>query len=145
MTFNFQFWQKYLYYSSLFFAFVGFFIAVFNNSILFELWNQGAAQLFGTNGTLGTDVLAFKSFILGPLGGTIAGSYVLLAFIAKYPFKRKEKWAWQAATASLLVWFIIDTSICFYHGAYFNILLINFFTITVQGLPLIFTRKYFYN
>lgn len=141
---TFIFWQKWLYYSSIFFVFVGFFVAVFNQSIFFELWNQGAIRLFGSNGTLGVDVLAFKSFILGPLGGTIAGSYVLLAFIAKYPFKNKEKWAWQAASVSLLVWFVIDTSLCIYHSAYFNILLINVFTLVVQGLPLIFTRKHFY-
>lgn len=143
MAFSFNFWQKWLYYSSLFFVFVGFLVAVFNQSIFFELWNRGAAALFGTNGTLTADVLAFKNFILGPLGGTIAGSYVLLAFIAKYPFKQKEKWAWQAATASLLTWFVIDSSICFYHGAYFNILLINMFTLFVNGLPLLFTKKYF--
>lgn len=144
MTSNFHFWQKWLYYSSLFFVFVGILVALFNESIFFELWNRGAAQLFGTNGTLSSDVLSFKEFILGPLGGTISGNYMLLAFVAKYPFKRKEKWAWQAATASLLIWFLIDTSISFYHSAYFNILLINIFTLVVQGLPLIFTWKDFY-
>ncbi|MFK7908678.1 MAG: hypothetical protein AB8B69_26355 [Chitinophagales bacterium] len=140
---NFNFWQKWLYYTSIFFAFVGIAVALFNNSILFDLWNHYLKIWLGIEGELPANLLKFKTFILAPLGGTIAGSYVLMAFIAKYPFRNREKWAWQAATFSLLTWFVVDSSLCFYHGAYFNIVLINLFTLVVQGLPLVFTRKYF--
>ena len=140
---TFNFWQKWLYYTSLFFAVIGIAVAFFNNSILFDFWNHYLKIWLGIEGEVPISLLKFKTFILGPLGGTIAGSYVLMAFIAKYPFRNREKWAWQAATLSLLTWFVIDSSICFYHGAYFNIVLINLFTLVLQGLPLVFTRKYF--
>jgi len=140
---NFNFWQKWLYYTSIFFAFVGIAVALFNNSILFDLWNHYLKIWLSIEGEFPANLLKFKAFILAPLGGTIAGSYVLMAFIAKYPFQNREKWAWQAATFSLLTWFVIDSSLCLYHGAYFNIVLINLFTLVVQGLPLVFTRKYF--
>ncbi len=140
---TFNFWQKWLYYTSIFFAVVGIAVAFFNNSILFDLWNYYLKIWLGIEGELPAKLLKFKTFILAPLGGTIAGSYVLMAFIAKYPFRNREKWAWQAATFSLLTWFVIDSSLCFYHGAYFNIVLINLFTLVVQGLPLVFTKKYF--
>jgi len=113
----FLFWQKWLYYTSIFFVFIGIAVAIFNNTILFELWNQYMKSWLGIEGTLPTNLLKFKTFILAPLGGTIAGSYVLMAFIAKYPFRNREKWAWQAATLSLLTWFVIDSSLCLYHGA----------------------------
>lgn len=142
-TLSFTFWQKWLYYTSILFAFIGIVLAFFNDSIFFSLWNEQLQIWLGIEGEMPSNLLKFKDFILAPLGGTIAGSYILMAFIAKYPFRNREKWAWQAAVLSLLTWFVIDSSISFYHGAYFNIVLINLFTLVLQGLPLVFTRKYF--
>lgn len=142
-TLSFTFWQKWLYNTSILFACIGVVLAFFNDSIFFSLWNEYLQIWLGIEGEMPSNLLKFKDFILAPLGGTIAGSYILMAFIAKYPFRNREKWAWQAAVLSLLTWFVIDSSISFYHGAYFNIVLINLFTLVLQGLPLVFTRKYF--
>ena len=141
---NFNFWQKWLYYSCWLFAGVGLLVSVFNNAFMFDLWNHYFAQHFGKNGVISPEAQNIKTFLLGPLGGTILGSYILMGFIAKYPFKEKEPWAWKAGVFSLLGWFLLDSCVSAYHGAYFNILLINCFTLVVQGLPLLMTYRYFF-
>ncbi len=40
------------------------------------------------------EATAFKSFLLGPLGATITGFYMLQVFVVWNAFRRRERWAW---------------------------------------------------
>ena len=86
---------------------------------------------------------SFRAFIYGPLGGTITCCYILLAYIAWYPFKEKQLWARNAIIVAFSAWVIMDSVICLHFGAYPQIYIINAFSITVKALPLIFTWKDF--
>lgn len=101
------------------------------------------AGVFWNSAQFPPEVEPFRAFIYGPLGGTIACCYILLAFIAKYPFKEKQKWARNAIIVSFGIWVIIDSSVCFYSGVYPQIYIINAFSITMKALPIIFTWKDF--
>jgi hypothetical protein len=123
------------------------------------LWNQGLVEQFASAGSTSSEIkkvvhaaspaelsaesTELKSFLLGPLGGTILGSYVLCAFVVAGPFKRREPWAWWAVTLSLLSWFFLDSSVSMAHGAWFNVYLINCVTLIGQGLPLMMTFRFF--
>jgi len=78
---------------------------------------------------------------MGPLGGTIAGSYLMQTFIVAVPFKRREPWAWHALLWPMLLWFCVDSIISAFHGAYFNIYLINLVPLMIFGIPLLATRS----
>ena len=78
---------------------------------------------------------------MGPLGGTIAGSYLMQAFVVAIPFKRRERWAWHAIAWSTLLWFALDSLVSAFHGAYFNIYLINLMPLVIFGIPLFATRS----
>jgi len=78
------------------------------------------------------------------LEGTVARCYILLAFIAYYPFLKKEKWAWYAVLLSFGTWILIDTTACIYYGVYFQGYIINALSFLVKALPLFFTWKYFF-
>jgi hypothetical protein len=67
---------------------------------------------------------------------------MFLSFVAYYPFRRKEKWAWNCVLAALFIWFFIDTPISLYFKVYFNVLF-NFVLFIAILLPLVFTRKSF--
>ena len=140
---SFLFWQRWLFYTSLLFALFGIVFAVYGNNPLFRSYNQALAQQFWHRSQIPAEVEPFRAFIWGPLGGTIACCYILLAYIAWYPFKRKERWARNAIMAAFSIWIIFDSAVCLYYGIYFQVYIINAFSFLVKALPLIFTWKDF--
>ncbi|NOX87731.1 MAG: hypothetical protein GXO77_01810, partial [Calditrichaeota bacterium] len=79
----------------------------------------------------------------GVLGAVISGWGVFLSFIAYYPFKAKERWAWNCIAAGFIVWFIIDTVISVNYHVGFNVVINIVFLLGVL-LPLMFTGKHFF-
>lgn len=136
---SFNFWQKWLFYSSLMFALFGIVFAVYGNNLFFMPYNKALAHVFGFGENIPAEIEPFKAFIWGPLGGTIACCYILLAFIAWFPFRKKERWARNAIIVAFGVWVLLDSSVCVYYGAYFQIYFINAFSFLVKALPIIFT------
>jgi hypothetical protein len=141
---SFVFWQRWLVASCFLFGGVGIAVAIAGDSPPFAAWNAGIREVFSNGAPLSPESTDLKSFMLGPLGGTILGSYVLCGFIAAGPFARRERWAWTAITASLLSWFVLDSAVSIAHGAYFNVYLINLVTLFGQGLPLAMTAREFW-
>lgn len=139
----FLFWQKWLFNSSLLFAFAAIVFAFCGRSLLFMPYDKMIARVLWHSSQFPAEAEQFRAFIYGPLGGTIACCYILLAFITKYAFKEKQRWARNAIITAFSVWFIIDSCVCFYFGAYPQIYIINAFSITVKALPIIFTWNYF--
>ncbi len=87
-------------------------------------------------------ILGFQHWIYGVWGATIAGWGVFLTFISYFPFRNKEKWAWNCLSLGLLVWFVLDTSISLFYSVYFNAAF-NTALLILAGLPIFFTRKEF--
>ncbi|MES2396010.1 MAG: hypothetical protein V4549_08410 [Bacteroidota bacterium] len=142
---SFLFWQRWLFYTSLLFALFGIVLALYGNNPLFTPYIQALARLFWHQQNIPAEFEPFLFFICGPLGGTIACSYILLAYIAWYPFKRKERWARNAIMVAFGTWVILDSAVCIYYDVYFQLYLINGFSILQKALPLIFTWKDFKN
>ena len=140
---KFLFWQKWLFYTSLLFAFSGICFAFFGKSILFQSYEKMLSSAFWQRKDFPLNVEPFRAFIYGPFGATIACCYTLLAFIAYYPFKEKRVWARNAIIVAYSVWVIIDSATCLYFGVYAQIYIINAFSILVKALPIIFTWKHF--
>ncbi|MBF9252196.1 hypothetical protein I2I11_02715 [Pontibacter sp. 172403-2] len=140
---SFLFWQKWLFYTSVLFALFGVAFAVYGDNPLFRPYNQALARLFWHSSQIPAEIVPFRAFIWGPLGGTIACSYILLAYIARYPFRRKERWARNAILVAFGTWVILDSAISVYYGVYFQFYLINAFSFLIKALPLVFTWKDF--
>jgi hypothetical protein len=43
----------------------------------------------------------------------------------------------------MLLWFVVDSGMSVYHGAFFNVWMINVWTLLLVGLPLAMTRRAF--
>lgn len=140
---NFLFWQRWLFSTSLLFAFAGIVFAFYGRNLIFLPYDKMIARVLWHSSQFPAQAEEFQAFIYGPLGGTIACCYILLAFITHYAFKEKQRWARNAIIAAFSVWVIIDSSVCFHFGAYPQIYIINAFSITVKALPIIFTWKDF--
>ena len=141
--FSFIFWQKWLFYTSLFFAIAGIIFALFGKNFLFVPYNQMLANIFWHSSKFPPEADKFRAFIYAPLGGTIACCYILLAFIAHYPFKNRQPWARNAIIIAFSFWVLIDSGVCIYFGVYPQVYLINVFSITIKALPIVFTWKQF--
>lgn len=141
---KFRFWQQWLFYSSLFFAAFGVVLAFFGYNPLFEPYHRMLATIFFGMDSLPGNTHRLYTFIMGPMGANIAGFYLLLVFIARYPFKRKERWARNAIIVAFGAWFIIDAIVSFYYGVLFQVLVLHLLvSIPQKALPLIFTWKAF--
>jgi hypothetical protein len=110
---------------------------------LFPHYDQAIAKIFWQANEIPAEVKDFRQFVAGPLGGTIACCYLLLAYVVWYPFQLKEKWARNAIAVSFTVWCLIDSFICLKFQVYFQIYLINTLSVLQKALPLIFTWKEF--
>ena len=140
---TFLFWQRWLFFTSLIFAYAGVLFAVSGKNILFLPYDEMLARVFWHTSEFPPQADRFRAFIYGSLGGTIACCYILLAFIAHYAFKERQSWARNAMITAFSIWVIIDSAACIRFKVYPQIYLINLFSITVKILPIIFTWKYF--
>lgn len=142
-TVSFIFWQRWLYYTSLIFAFAGISFALGGDSLLFQPYTRLLAEVFWQNAELPLQADEFRAFVYGCFGGTLACCYILLAYITRYPFKQKQLWARNAIIVAFSTWVIIDSATCLRFSVYPQIYLINTLSIIVKALPLIFTWKEF--
>lgn len=140
---SFEFWRKWLLWANYITIGVGLVVALAGNSIFLDPHNQATSQLFFEGNSIEGDMLLFKNWLFGIIGGTIVGFHLIMFFIIQNPFRKKERWAHQALTAGLLSWFIIDSSVSAYYGAFYNIYLINLVALVLIGIPLAATYRHF--
>ena len=139
---NFPFWQRWLFVVGLGIADFGILMAVLSGTPLFDLFNRQIAPAFWATEPTLESIQRFRHWIYGVWGATIAGWGVIVTFNAHYPFRNKEKWAWNCLVLGLLVWFVLDTSLSIFYKVYFNAAF-NTALLILAGLPVVFTRKEF--
>lgn len=109
---------------SVFFVLFGISTALLGNLPPASIWGTWVAQhVYG--GPMPTRGRALFDFMRGPLGGTMAGFYVLQAALVAIPMRRGERWAAAAILAGTGVWFVVDSTVSIMHGAWFNVGFIN--------------------
>lgn len=127
---------------SLSFAFLGLFWALTGMADPFEIYERLMAVNFWGEETVPEDGKLVYRFMLVPLGATCAGYFTMQFFIATYASANREKWGYVAIVVPFFVWFVIDTSMSFKHGALFNIYFANITSLAAM-LPVIFSYRYF--
>ncbi len=140
---KFNFWQKWLTWANVMTVMVGLLAAFAGNSIFFEAYNSFTNELFFQGNEMQGELLSFKNWLFGIIGGTIVGFHILMIMISENAFKKKEAWAYKTLWLGLLSWFIVDSSITIYYGALHNMVMINLVALVLIGLPLIMTRNAF--
>jgi hypothetical protein len=140
---SFEIWHRLLLGASVAFAAFGVLVAAFPFAHLFAMRNAAIADAF-FGGTWSVQTEAYHAFASGPLGGTIAGFYILQAFVVAVPFKRGERWAWHAIAWATVLWFTVDSAVSLWHQAGFNVYMVNLVPIVVFGVPLAATYPAFF-
>ncbi|MBW4687573.1 MAG: hypothetical protein KME40_21280 [Komarekiella atlantica HA4396-MV6] len=87
---------------------------------------------------------SYIKFLYGVLGAVMVGWSVTLLFILVGPFHRGQREAWYAMTVSVLVWFMLDSSLSistgFWQNAVFNTIFLVFFAIPLTATYMYFTK-----
>ena len=133
-------WQRALVIVSAAFALLGVLTALWPFGPLFALRNAAIAETF-FGGVWSPAGEAYHRFASGPLGGTMAGYFVLQTVIAAIPFGRRERWAWHAILWGMVTWFAIDSAVSLAHGAAFNVWMVNLPAMLVVGVILYATHR----
>lgn len=139
---KFNFVVSYLKLISLFFALMGGFWAITGMFDPFGFYEREMAQSFWQTETLPENAETTFRFLLGPLGATCTGYFLMQFFLAKHAFARREMWGYIAVVGPFLTWFFLDTIICMIHKAYFNIYLANVPALLAM-LPVFYSHRYF--
>ncbi|MCK5689062.1 hypothetical protein KAI87_07325 [Myxococcota bacterium] len=140
---HFPFWQKWMVVYSSISIVLGLVMTFGSTSILFDAYNLSVSQAFWDQANLHEAVSAYHPWIFSVLGSTITGWSVTLLFIALYPFKRRERWAYFVYIASLLMWAPLDSAFSIYFGVYTEALF-NIGAVTGYAIPLIATYRDFF-
>lgn len=139
---RFSLWQRWLFLVGIFMSVFGVLLALFNATPLFAVFDRQINPAFWGAVDIPGGAREFKQWAYGVLGAMLAGWGVFMAFIAHYPFKRRETWAWNCILAGLLLWFVVDTAISLNFKVYFNAAF-NTALFAAVALPLWFSRKHF--
>jgi hypothetical protein len=107
-----------------------------------SLFNRQIDPNFWASAEISENTLKFQGWIYGVLGAVIAGWGTLIAFWAHYPFKSRERWAWNGLAVGTGIWYCADTVISAVYGVTFNIVF-NTVMLVLLATPLVFTKKYF--
>lgn len=141
---SFSFWQKWLVIVSIYHVLFGVLLAFFSQLPLLDaLLNQYFDPVFWPDNQISAGTLQYKAWVSAVLGAVISSWGLLIAFISWYPFRLREKWAWNTIAVAIIFWFVIDTGCSLYYDVTANAVF-NLFTLILFALPLLFTWKYFY-
>ena len=67
---------------------------------------------------------------------------IMVFYLARYPFARREKWSHNCLLLGIAGWFVVDTLMSAYTKAYFNVAF-NALALIFLVLPLVMTIKDF--
>ena len=139
---RFHFWQRWLLVVGVLITIFGLILAFFNPSPYFDLLNDQINPVFWGAGPVPEGSQNFQSWVYGVLGATVTGWGIFLTHLAYYPFRKQERWAWNAIASGMIVWFVVDSAISYSSGVTFNVIF-NTFLLVLVLLPLLFTYRYF--
>ena len=137
----FDFWQKWLFGLGLVMVGFGLALAFFSGTVVFSIFDQHINPVFW-QGITPPEAAVFQRWIYAVLGATMAGWGVCVAFMANFPYRKRERWVWNALAGAIIVWFCVDTFYSLLFRVFFNAIF-NTLLFLAAVLPLAFTRRYF--
>lgn len=136
-----KFWRYWLIVVSLFIIVFGLVMSLLNTTIVFAFFNALINPAFwGVNPVPGP-AQTFQAWVYGAWGATVMGWGITMFFIAYFPFRQRERWAWNCVLVSILFWYLLDTGISWWFGVIINVIFNTVILVSVL-IPLIFTWKH---
>ena len=116
----FTFWQRWLQIVYGLFILFGFAFAFFGTSSLLSPMTAPIFAAFWPSGPPSAETLRFAQFTFGIMGGLTVALGISGLFLARFGLARGQVWAWVAMADSLLLWYLVDSGMSIYTGAWIN-------------------------
>ena len=138
-----EFWDRWLLFVGWLLVVFGLLLGFLNQTQLFDVaFNRQINSVFWPDEVPAASIELFQAWIYGVLGTTVSGWGVFIVFLARYPFRKRERWARDCVIVGITLWYITDTSISLYFGVTFNAVF-NTVLAGVVYAPLVATRGEF--
>lgn len=119
---------------SIAFVGVGLVVAFGMNGPFFAMYRDLFGRYF-FDGDLPHQAQRYLAFIAGPIGATFAGHFAMLAWAARSAGAGRPVWLLQCVATSVLAWFVVDSAMSIFHGAWFNVAVVNVPTLVAMAYP----------
>lgn len=137
-----KFWYSWLKITMILVIIAGIALAFLSRTSLFEFINQNINHIFFADQLPDIATQKLQGWLLGIMGAILAAWGITVLYLTCYAMKKKEFWSWKCIFFSLIVWFIIDTSVSIYYQAILNIFINCIFFFQIAA-PLLFLRNSF--
>ena len=117
---RFRLWQRCLVAVGLAMVAFGLVMVLLNDTALFNVFNEQIDPVFWGTASPSEAARVFQNWVYGAWGATLAGLGVLIAYVAHFPFKKRETWARNCLAVGLAVWYLLDTGVSVWFGVWFN-------------------------
>jgi hypothetical protein len=138
---RFSFWVRWLKIVGSALVLFGLFMTFFNATSLFTLFNEGIDPVFWRESVPGDGTIAFRTWVYGAWGATIAGWGVSLLFLVHFALAQQERWAWFAIAMGMAVWYVLDTGTSMYFRVNFNVVF-NSLILVLVSIPLVVSYRW---
>lgn len=136
---HFSFWRRWLQCVSAASALFGLFFLLAPDASVLSGYHQQVIDSFHGEGAP-AGALAQQRWAIAVIGSAMLGWGILLTWVATVPFGRRERWAWQAITVSVLAWVAGDSIVSHRAGVSLEVLW-NAIAIVLIALPLAMTWR----
>ena len=115
------FWDRWLSLMGWLLVVFGLILGFFNQTQLFYfVFNRHVSSVLWPNGISPNNIVPFQAWIYGVLGFTVSGWGVFVLFLARHPFKKRERWARDCLFVGITLWYTTDTALSLHYGVNFN-------------------------
>ena len=91
----------------------------------------------------GAGIQRMTNWMAGVTGAVMTGWGLSMFFLVSHAFKRREKWAWRSMFYPVLLWYLADSLVSAWFGAYFNVMANTVLFLQIMA-PLLFLRQQFF-
>jgi len=114
------------------FAIFGIVVATTSHTLVFGLYQQAIAQVW-FEGTLPAEAVTWLRFSYALVGATFLGQFLMLGLALLHA--PRERWVLRMTIASMMGWFLVDATASLWHGAWFNVWMIDLPSLATVGIP----------
>ena len=137
-----KFWSDWLKVTMWIVILSGLFLSIFVNLIPWEYLDKQIENIFFSGQILNESTDYLKQWLIAISGAVMTGWGSSMLYVLNHSFRRKEIWAWRCIFYPVILWYMIDTSVSFYFGASFNIIINSILLLQIIA-PLLFLKNQF--
>lgn len=138
-----KFWSEWLKITMLIVITAGLLLALISNLIQIQFINKMIDDVFFLGIQPEEHVNMLKNWLFGVSGAVMAGWGCSMYYIVNHAFRHRERWAWRCIFYPVIIWYILDSSISFYYGVTFNVIINSILMLQIMA-PLLFLRNQFF-